>query len=59
MEHSSHFYILTVPRSTQIVNGERFLFMEVVWLRNEQGMIELGCHHFTTSSEVKDLGMDY
>ena len=59
MEHSCCFYILTVPWGTQIVDGEKFLFMEVVWLINEQGMIELGCHHFTTSSEVKDLEMDH
>ena len=48
MEHCSCFYILTVPWGTQIVDVEKFLFMEVVWLINEQGMIELGCHHFTT-----------
>lgn len=39
-----------------IVNEEKFLFIEVFWLINEEEMTELDNHHFATSNVIKDLG---
>ena len=46
------FSIQTIP-SDQVVD-EMFLFIEVFHLINEEGILKLQCHHFTTFNESSD-----
>lgn len=47
-------FFVYVPEGKQVGNKESFLFIEIFQLVNNEGKVELECHHFATRKEIMD-----
>ena len=53
------FCLLYIPEGNQVDNKEKFLFIEVFQLVDEEVLIGLKYHHFATPKEILDLRNNY